>query len=188
MFVYKFGVAKLQCCLLMNGLVFDSNEVLIFFIFIFCFWKSKNKGRDCGGCYQAHQRAWSVVIHAPSTSLKNRVLLLSKDGNQREPWEGERIGERERERERESRPRRAWRKIFHDCNARYKPKFPLSGFSSRGFKPLPEIPFHVFFLFLFCIDWLLRKIYGLVCMDDFQLYTLNDLAKKTSLKLWELRL
>jgi len=37
MFVYKFGVAKLQCCLLMNGLVFDSNEVLIFFIFIFCF-------------------------------------------------------------------------------------------------------------------------------------------------------
>ncbi|GLT63971.1 hypothetical protein SLA2020_364930 [Shorea laevis] len=26
MFVFKLGVAKLQCCLLMNGLVFDSNE------------------------------------------------------------------------------------------------------------------------------------------------------------------
>jgi hypothetical protein len=32
MFVFKLGVAKLQCCLLMNGLVFDSNEVLLKFI------------------------------------------------------------------------------------------------------------------------------------------------------------
>ncbi len=27
-FVFKLGLAKLQCCLLMNGLVLDSNEVL----------------------------------------------------------------------------------------------------------------------------------------------------------------
>ena len=33
MFVFKLGVAKLQCCLLMNGLVFDSNEVLLKFLF-----------------------------------------------------------------------------------------------------------------------------------------------------------
>lgn len=29
MFVFKLGLAKLQCCLLMNGLVFDSNQVLL---------------------------------------------------------------------------------------------------------------------------------------------------------------
>jgi hypothetical protein len=93
---------------------------------------------------------------APSASLKNRVLLLSKDGNQREPLEGERrrnARERERERERERADHRELGgRFFHYCNARYKPKFPLSGFSSRGFKPLPEIPFHVFFIFLCCID------------------------------------
>jgi hypothetical protein len=35
MFVFKLGVAKLQCCLLINGLVFDSNEVLLKFLFAF---------------------------------------------------------------------------------------------------------------------------------------------------------
>jgi UDP-glucose:glycoprotein glucosyltransferase len=35
MFVFKLGLAKLQCCLLMNGLVFDSNqEVLLKFFFL----------------------------------------------------------------------------------------------------------------------------------------------------------
>ncbi|CAL5400847.1 unnamed protein product [Camellia sinensis] len=28
MFVFKLGLVKLQCCLLMNGLVVDANEVL----------------------------------------------------------------------------------------------------------------------------------------------------------------
>jgi hypothetical protein len=43
--------------------------------------------------------------------------------------------------------------------------------------PLPVNPLHVFFLFLCYIDRLFRKMYGLVCMDDFWLYPLNDLAK-----------
>lgn len=32
MLVFKLGLAKLQCRLLMNGLVFDSNEVLLKFL------------------------------------------------------------------------------------------------------------------------------------------------------------
>jgi hypothetical protein len=103
-----------------------------------------------------HTKGHEVLLFThPLLRSKTECFSFQKTGT-RESRERGSIGERERgrerERERESRPRRAWRKIFHDCNARYKPKFPLSGFSSRGFEPLPEIPFQVFFLFLFCID------------------------------------
>ena len=104
---------------------------------------------------------------------KNRVVLLSKDENRREPWEGERRRNREREREQTIQGFR----FFMVAMQRYKPKFPLSSFSFLWIFPLPENPFHVFFLFHCYIDWLLRKIYGLARMDDFRLYPLNDLAK-----------
>jgi hypothetical protein len=37
--------------------------------------------------------------------------------------------------------------ILASCNARYKPNFPLSGFSSRGFSSYPKAPFMLSFFF-----------------------------------------
>lgn len=36
MFVFRLGLAKLQCCLLMNGLVYDSSEVLLIIFYCIC--------------------------------------------------------------------------------------------------------------------------------------------------------
>jgi hypothetical protein len=44
MFVFKLGLNKLQCCLLMNGLVFDSSEVILIFSVALhtCTWAAFN--------------------------------------------------------------------------------------------------------------------------------------------------
>jgi hypothetical protein len=100
MFVYKFGVAKLQCCLLMNGLVFDSNEVLIFLFLFFVFEKVKIRGGVVVVVIK-HTKGHEVLLFThPLLRSKTECFSFQKTGT-RESRERGSIGERERGRERE---------------------------------------------------------------------------------------
>jgi hypothetical protein len=130
------------------------------------------------------KRRWGTeCIVAPYHFPKNRVLQLFSEkpektrGKHPENWEGGAWKTNQRKRERERADQRGLGRRFVMVTTQGMSSNSLSLFSLLTGFPYPKIPSRfLYFALSYLIDcW--GKIYGLVCVDDFRLYPLNDLAK-----------
>jgi hypothetical protein len=95
-------------------------------------------------------RGMNCFIPRPSASLKNRVLLLSKDGNQNEPREGERR-RNAREREREQTTESLEEDFFFIATQGISPNSLSQVSLLVDLNPYPKSPFMFSFFFSFVL-------------------------------------